>query len=242
MATKKIVNFRIPGYLTTTLLWDKYRSTYKGGEEFRTNYLEQFSTRETTAQFVTRREMTPIPTFAKAAVNDIRNAIYQPMIDIVRRDGSEAYLNAVAGQEMGVDRRGASMNAFMGQQVLEELLVMGQVGIFVDAPEIDSASTLADIGDFRPFLYPYKVEDILSYACNQPERPSEFSSLLLRDAVIEYDAASGLPTQEVERYRHLWIDDDGFVSIQFYNGDDDPIDRDGNHPLHANRHRTESSD
>jgi hypothetical protein len=172
--------------------------------------------------------MSPLPTFAKSAINDVRNAIYQPMIDIVRRDGSEAYLNSVSGKEMGIDRRGASMNAFMGQQVLEELLVMGQVGIFVDAPVVTPSPTLADVGDFRPFLYPYKVEDILSYSQNQPEKPSEFSSLLLRDSVIEYDSSSGLPTQEVERYRHLYIDDDGQVSIQFYNGDDDLIDRDGN--------------
>lgn len=228
MPSKKIVDFRIPGYLTSTINWVKYRLTYKGGDEFRQNYLEKFTSRETTEQYNTRKDITPIPTFAKAAVNDIRNAIYQPMIDIVRRDGSEAYLNAVAGKDMGVDRRGASMNAFMGQQILEELLVMGSVGIFVDAPEIASTTTLADVGDFRPFLYPYKVEDILSYACNQPEYPSEFSSLLLRDTVINYDSASGLPTEETDRYRHLWIGDNGLVNIQFYNEDDDPIDRDGN--------------
>jgi hypothetical protein len=228
MATQKIVDFRIPGYFTSTLEWQKYRLTYKGGIDFRSQYLQKFSSRETDDQFNTRRDLSPIPTFAKSAINDIRNAIYQPMIDIVRRDGSEAYLNAVAGKEMGVDRRGASMNAFMGQEVLEELLVMGQVGIFVDAPVVEASPTLADIGGFRPFLYSYKVEDILSYACNQPENPSEFSSVLLRDAVIEYDSSNGLPTQEIERYRHLYIDDDGKVSIQFYNEDDEPVDRDGN--------------
>jgi hypothetical protein len=228
MATKKIVDFRILGYFASAKEWNKYRLTYKGGIDYRSNYLQKFSSRETDEQYNIRRELTPIPTFAKAAVNDIRNAIYQPMIDIVRRDGSEAYLNAVAGKNMGVDLRGASMNAFMGQQVLEELLVMGQVGIFVDAPEIESTTTLAEVEGFRPFLYPYKIEDILSYACNQPENPAEFSSILLRDFVIEYDSSSGLPTQEVERFRHLWIDEDGKVSIQFYNKNDEPIDRDGN--------------
>lgn len=229
MATKKIIDFRLPGYLTTTSTWQKYRLTYAGGQEYREAYLEKFTTRETTIQFNARREMTPIPTFAKAAVNDIRNGIYQPMIDIVRRDGSEAYLQAVAGKQMGVNRRGASMNAFMGQEILEELLVMGQVGIFVDAPELqDDIVTLAQADGFRPFVYPYKIEDILSYACNDPENPSEFSSLLLQDTVTEYDSSSGLPTVEVTRYRHLWIDDDGFVQIQFYDADDALIDRDGN--------------
>jgi hypothetical protein len=224
---KKLIDFRLPGFWSTYVDWTKYRLTYKGGQDFRDEYLKTFTSRETIAEFNTRRDITPIPTFAKAAVNDIRNAIYQPMIDIVRRDGSDAYLQAIAGKEMGVDLRGASMNAFMGQQVLEELLVMGRVGIFVDAPEISANGTLADVGDFRPFLYPYKIENILSYSCSDPEKPSEFSALLLQDTVIEYDGSSGLPTEETKRFRHLWIDDDGLVQIQFYDVDDNPIDRDG---------------
>ena len=228
MPTKKIIDFRLPKYLVTQSDWLKYRLTYAGGTEYREVYLEKFTSRETTAQFNTRRDITPIPTFAKEAVKDIRNAIYQPMIDIVRRDGSDAYHQAIAGKEMGVNRRGASMNAFMGQEVLEELLVMGRVGIFTDAPEIQASPTLAQAGDFRPFVYPYKVEDILSYACSDPENPSEFKSLLLRDTVTEYDGASGLPSDETIRYRHLWIDDDGFVQIQFYDVDNNLIDRDGN--------------
>jgi hypothetical protein len=228
MATKKLIDYRLPGYLTTTLNWLKYRLTYAGGTEYREAYLKKFTTRETPVEFNTRKDITPIPTFAKAAINDIRNAIYQPMIDIVRRDGSDTYSQAIVGKRMGIDRRGASMNAFMGQKVLEELLVMGKVGIFVDAPEIQAGSTLAQIGNFQPFVYPYKIEDILSYACSDPEKPSEFSSLLLRDTVLEYDGSSGLPTEETTRYRHLWIDGDGYVQIQFYNVDDAPIDRDGN--------------
>lgn len=229
MADIKITQFRYPGYHTKTTDWTKYRLTYEGGDDFRQEYLEQFTTRESVTDFNIRKAMTPIPTFAKAALNDIRNSITLPMLDIVRRDGSEAFHNAVAGKDMGVDRRGASMNSFMGQQILEELMVMGQVGIFIDAPTTDEAATMADIEDFRPFLYTYRVEDILSFACNDPEHPSEFKALLLQDSVTQYDEASGLPTQDVSRYRHLWIDDeDGYVWNQFYDLEDNPVDRDGN--------------
>jgi hypothetical protein len=228
MADLKITQFRLPGYMTKVADWTKYRLTYAGGEAFRTEYLKQFTNRETVEDFALRKSMTPIPTFAKAALNDIRNSIYQPMIDIIRRDGSDAYHNAVAGKNSGIDRRGSSMNAFMGQKVLEELLIMGQVGIFIDAPAIPAMNTLADINDFRPFLYVYRVEDILSFACNDPEHPSEFKSLLLQDTVAQYDEMSGLPTEDVIRYRHLWIDElDGFVWSQFYDRDNNPIDRDG---------------
>ncbi len=225
----KIADFRYPGYLTRTLDWEKYRLTYEGGDAYRKKYLKKFTTRETDADFILRYNMTPIPTFAKAALNDIRNAIYQPMVDVVRRGGSDAYHNAVAGKEMGVDLRGASMNAFMGQQVLEELLVMGKVGIFVDAPTVSIMQTKADVKGFRPFVYRYRVEDILSFTCNDPEHPSEYQSLLLRDRFTQYDDASGLPLQHAKRYRHIWIDkDDGFVRNQFYDVDSGPIDAMGN--------------
>ena len=225
---QQITDFRLPGFLASTTDWTKYRLTYEGGVDFRTQYLQQFTTRESVKEFEARRDMTPIPTFAKGAIRDIRNAFYQPMVDIVRRDGSKMYHKAVSGQSGGVDRRGSSMNAFIGQKVLEELLVMGKVGVFIDAPTVTDHATLADVDGFRPFLYVYKVENILSYACTDPENPSEFKSLLLQDTVIEYDKTNGLPTAEVTRYRHLWLNEDGFVNVQFYNNGNELTDRDGN--------------
>ena len=106
--------------------------------------------------------MTPIPKFAGAAINDIRNAIYQRMRDITRKGGSKAYQYAVNGNNLGVDRRGSTMNAFIGVKVLTELLVMGRVGVFVDAPPVPQAATLADSGGVPPYLYKYDIEDILS--------------------------------------------------------------------------------
>ena len=97
-------------------------------------YLEKFSGREDQLEFNARQQVTPVPRFAGAAINDIRNAIYQRMRDITRKGGSKTYQNAVNGLNLGVDRRGATMNAFVGVKVLTELLVMGRVGVFVDAP------------------------------------------------------------------------------------------------------------
>ena len=90
--------------------------------------------------------MTPIPKFAEAAINDIRNAIYQRMRDITRKGGSKAYQYAVNGNNLGVDHRGATMNAFIGVKVLTELLVMGRVGVFVDAPPVPAG---CDLGRHR---------------------------------------------------------------------------------------------
>ena len=47
------------------------------------------------------------------------------MHDITRRDGSTAYQRAIAGLDQGVDRRGSTMNAFLGIKCLTELLTHG---------------------------------------------------------------------------------------------------------------------
>ncbi len=221
-----ITNSRLPSYHTNSMSWEKFRLTYAGGELFRDRFLKKYSSREDETEFALRKSITPIPTFAKAALNEIRNSLFQPMADIVRRDGSDRYHQAIAGRNMGVDRRGSSMNCFMGQKVLEELLVMGRCGVFVDAPSTSNETTIADTGDFSPYLYSYRIEDILSFACSDPENPSEFQSLLLKDRVVTYDVATGLPKEEVSRYRHLWIED-GTVWIQFYDNEDNLINRDG---------------
>ena len=119
------------------------------------------------------------------------------------------------------------MNAFFGLKVLTELLVMGKTGVFVDN-QANIGPTLKDAVGVTPYLYRYPLEDILSYTCNKPSQPSEFQAVLLRDIVQEYDFPSGLPINEVVRYRRLWIDkDSGKVSLQFYTANGVTIDPDG---------------
>jgi hypothetical protein len=224
--TVNLVDSRHPGYLSGMVDWEKWRRTYEGGDAFRDAYLEKFSTREDLADFNIRRAMTPVPRFAGAAVDDIRNAIYQRMRDIVRKGGSQGYQYAVNGLHLGVDRRGSTMNAFLGVKVLTELLVMGKVGVFVDAPLVPRDATLADVAQASPYLYCYQIEDILSWTCAKPEAPSEFQAVLLRDTVTQYDQSTLLPTLNVQRYRYLWIED-GQVHLQFYNLKGEPTDSNG---------------
>lgn len=229
---RRIIDSRHPNFLADMGDWQKWRLTYRGGQDYLRKYLKKFSRQEDTSDFNARREITPIPTFAASAVNDIRNSIFQRMRDIVRRDGSETYNRAVQGLDLGVDRRGSTMNAFMGMDVLTELLVMGRAGIYVDSPSISRDDgvqpSIADTANFRPYLYIYQVEDILSWRCSKPEEPSEFQSLLLRDTCVDFDQDTLLPITSFERFRLLWIDQEtGFVNLQFMNGDGDRINSDG---------------
>jgi hypothetical protein len=217
-----------PTYQSSSLDWDKWRLTYGGGEPFRTRYLQQYTGREDINDFEVRRAITPIPSFAKAALNEIRNAIFQRMRDIIRTGGSPAYQQSVTGLKGGVDRRGSSMNSFLGMKILTDLLVMGQVGVYVDNTASIGPRMVDTLGA-TPYLYDYKLENIISYTRNRPDKPSEFQALLLKDFALSYDGVTGLPTGESVRYRRLWIDDiTGRVMVQFYGADQkedgDPVE------------------
>ncbi|MGA2062599.1 MAG: hypothetical protein ABSG67_19120 [Thermoguttaceae bacterium] len=223
----RVIDSRHPAWSDCADDWEKWRLTYEGGRAFKNRYLEKFSTREDDGDFRTRQALTPVPGFAKSAINDIRNAIFQRLRDIVRTGGSQNYQRAIAGLDGGVDRRGATMNVFLGVKVLTDLLVMGKVGVFVDNPVLQGPR-ISDALGTRPYLYPYQIEDILSFSCTKAEEPSEFQAILLRDTSMEYDGQTMLPTTVFQRYRRLWINETGKVSIQFYNEDGLEIDRSGN--------------
>ncbi|MCK9570351.1 hypothetical protein M0R72_15500 [Candidatus Pacearchaeota archaeon] len=233
-----IIDYRHPSYYRDMAFWDLWRNTYNGGDDYTTRYLEKFTTRETTLDFNTRMGMTPCAAFAKAAVNDIRNAIFQRMRDVLRKDGSQSYQKASEGLDGGVDLRGSNMSAFMGYEALTELLVMGRVGIYIDMP-IMQATTLADTRGARPYLYMYPVEDILSWTGSRPDQNSEFQAVLLRDKCVDFGDLTSyssqlpveLPKGGFTRYRFVFLcPNDGKVKIQFFNEEGNPISPD-NVPL-----------
>jgi hypothetical protein len=184
-----------------SLEWEKFRLAFEGGRFFKTKYLKKFSTRETTNDFNLRREISYVPAHAKAAILDIRNAIFKRMVDITRKDGPDSYTRAVAGLNHGVDGKGNSMNSFMGQVILPELMVMGRVGLYVDKPQILSDRiSLAEARKYTPYIYHYQAEDIFSWHYN------EFNMLdvvLLRDHDFTTDHDTGLIDGEVENFRLL---------------------------------------
>lgn len=228
---KRIIDVRHPIYTHDEIYWQEWRTCYEGGPSYVVENLKKFSERETDTDFNNRKFFTPIPTYAKSAVNDIRNSIFQRLSDVVRRDGSSAYMKAVAGENGGVDNKGSSAQSFFGIEVLTELLVMGRVGVYVDMPRLTGTS-LADVGDARPYIYKYAVEDILSWSVQKPGKPGEFSAVLLRDTGINYNQewgyGVGLPDSEFVQYRYMWINQNtGKVNTILYDKDGLEFDFDG---------------
>ncbi|WP_437230146.1 hypothetical protein SH661x_001806 [Planctomicrobium sp. SH661] len=204
--------------------FELWRACYAADEYFLQKYLRKFSQREDVEDFVSRSAVTPIPSFAASAINDIKNAIFQRLADVLRSGGSEGYQKAVAGEGLGIDRRGCSMNAFIGQKIIAELLVMGQVGVYIDNSAL-AGPTLVGSRNTQPYLYCYKREDILNWELADQDNPSEFKSILLRDCLLKYDDMTRLPVEETERKRLVWIDDrDGLVHVRMINDSDQDLE------------------
>lgn len=200
--------------------WEKWRLTYNSGQDFINRYLQKFSSREEDTDFNIRKSITYCPAFAKSAVNDVKNSIYQRLVDISRIGGTKSYQNAVSGDKFGVDLLGSSMNFFMGTKVLPELLVMKKVGVYVDMPQVNKQLTVADSYKYngsnynrlnyngsnydvliRPYLYIYHAEDIRGWRYDEGANANEFKILLLRENQYVYDDYFGLPQEVKTIYR-----------------------------------------
>jgi hypothetical protein len=203
-----------PDFPVDSTRWYEYRLAFEGGEDFMREYLLRPSD-ETDSEFTDRKRNTPIPAVAKEAVKDVQRAITQRLADVTRSGGSKHYQAAVAGEGSGIDREGQAMDMFIGQDVLEELLVMGRVGVFVDNVPPDGP-TLAD-GPAKPYAYVYRVEDILNWRTMRPEQEGTYSMVLLRDREVTFSQAFGLkfPNKLEERFRLVWIGADGFMRYRF---------------------------
>jgi hypothetical protein len=218
---------RHPDYVWTATDWDEWRITFRGGKEYRDRYLKKWSDRETSDDYALRKSCTPITTFAKAAILDIRNSIFQRLEDVIRKEGSNSYQRAVKGEGPGVDREGTSMDSFIGIKLLTDLLVMGRTGVYVDAPNVTPATIAQqmDQPNLAPYCYCYPIEDILSWELDHQEIPGTYKAVLLRDYVVRYNTDfSGveLPEGRESRLRLVWRDESGNVRVKFFT--DEPED------------------
>lgn len=210
--SNKIIGSRHPEHSKNLPLWLKFRKTFIGGDNFKDEYLHMFSQREDSADFAERKLVTYSPTHAKAAINEIKNSIYQRMTDVTRKGGPRSYTQAIEGQNSGVDLKSNTMTGFIGKLVLPELLSMGKVGIFVDKDKFVGLGTKEDNKGVRPYLYLYKAEDILSW---DYDVDMKLKSVLLR-AFEPHKNEWGLVISYNTAYRLFNKVEEG-VKVTYYN-------------------------
>lgn len=208
---KPIVGIKHPYYQESMAQWYKWRTCYDGGDIFKDAYLKQLSKRESATDFQFRKEISYAPSFAKVAINEVRNSIFQRLCDITRSEGPKTYKDCVDGLNGGVDRRGSSMNSFLGFQVLPELLVMGSVGIFIDK-DYKRGPTIAHNIGLRPYLYIYPVESICNWDYDEE---NTLVNLLLQETDFSYDQETNLPQGYKTTYKHFVREND-LVTMTIY--------------------------
>ncbi len=204
-----------PWYDRRSRDWEKFRFVFKGGEDFVDEFLVRFSIRESIPDFDKRREITYPPTHAKAVIKEIRNSIFQRMVDITRTGGPDSYTKAIAGENKGVDLAGNSMNNFIGLFIIDELMALGRVGVFIDKPSQLGFESVAETSDQHPYLYFYITEDIRSWRFDQTH---QLTHLLLRDTVNSTDSVTGLVDGDVFRFRLLRLIDEQ-VHVDFFDSE-----------------------
>jgi hypothetical protein len=175
-------------------------------------YLKRYSRRESVRDYRRRKEVTPTSAHAKAAINDVKNAIFQRIADVSRKGGPSSYSSAMDGDQGGVDLKGSTMNWFIGQEVIHELILMGKVGVYVDMPAFQGR-TLADKGSNHPYLYVYQCEQILNWSYSENR---ELETVLLEDCVEVADSETYLTIGTINQARLLFINADGTVTAIRY--------------------------
>jgi hypothetical protein len=214
MADKKINQVTHPEYDSMVTEWVKWRLAYQGGADFVNKGLHTLSTRESAKEFNERKSLTYPPSHAKAAVNRVKHALTQRLVDVTREGGPQTFQDAVVGNGAYIDHEGNTMNGFISRQVLPELLPIGKVGIFVDREVIPDGATRADTTGKNPYVYVYKSEDIRSWTY---DTLNQLQSVLLRDEVNKKDEY-GLVSETEVQYRHMTLVD-GSVKVDIYDKD-----------------------
>lgn len=207
-----INKFYHPTYVSDSADWDKFRLTASGGTRFIERYLVKYSSKETDADFNTRLSLTYSPSFAKAAVNDIKNSIFQRLEDVSRLGGPDSYQKAIKGEGWGINKQGSSMKSFLGDVVLPELLTISKVGIYVDRDPIGNTPSLRDTKENPPYIYMYRAEQIRHWKFNNAR---ELSSILLEEVEPIFDDEFNFHTGDRDILKLLQIHPDGVLVTKF---------------------------
>ncbi len=210
-----------PEYIKDEENWLKWQLVYDAGDDFIEEYVVKFSRRESPKDFAKRKKVTPIAAFATSSINEIKNSIFQRMYDVKRVGGPVSYTQACSGKLGGVDRKGASMTWFIGTKILPELLTKKKVGVYVDSGI--PGQSLLDATKNHPYLYTYKAQDIRSWQETIVGSETVYQEVLLREYRYTKYEGFNLPAGTEEVFRRIYTGPDGFVNVQFYDSDNEPI-------------------
>lgn len=192
--------------------WILWRYAYHGGQPFINRYLEKLSDKESDPDYAKRKAIAYSPSFAAAAVDEIKNSLVQRLPDVKRQVDTKSYREAVAGLIGGVDYKSSTMGKYVADNILTELLVMQRVGVLVDN-HVDPGRTLADSYGKHPFLSVFPRESIWNWGTCDPIRG--YDKILLKEQCHKLDETYGFPILAQTRWR-LMVRTEKGVDVVIY--------------------------
>jgi len=205
---KSAPTYAHPDYTYRFPLWQRYRLTYFEPELFIDTYLRHYSLRESKTDFEDRKFITYLPAYAASCVDEIKNAIFQRIGDVTRKQITPSYAAAAAGFREGVDYDNSTIEEYIGQKILPELLALGKVGVLVDTHREIGATLYASQGH-HPYFVLVPAEDILSWSY----KGNELNSVLIRVFDYKIDEKTNLPC-DVQGELRLYSKVDGKVLVR----------------------------
>lgn len=119
---------------------------------------------------------------------------------------------AVAHLTQDIDMGGTALTAF-AEQLVEELLTVGRVGVLVDHPPAHPGlvtAAQAVEANQRPFLRAYRAEDIIDWREGQRRNAAVLTQVRLREAISLAAPGDEFRSLNAEQIRVLDLDDEGF--------------------------------
>ena len=191
-----------PQYGGAALLWAKCRDAAGGEERVHLAglaYLPRL-TNQDDAQYLAYRTRALYYNATGRTLQALRGMVFRraPAVDVP--DAAD-YLKHDA------DGAGTPLPAF-AEDVVDELLTVGRVGVLADYPRTEQVATAAEeqaLGA-RPFLTMYRAEDIVNWRFEAHGNRRALSLVVLRER-IAIEEADGFGVREVEQWRVLRLVD-----------------------------------
>ena len=109
------------------------------------------------------------------------------------------------------------MNSYITKFLLPDLLVMGKVGVLVDAPRVVGNSAADVPEDFRPYLTYYPIEHVETLVDAPNESASDYQAVILRNRREDFETETATTTSRDELiYYYLDPDRNNLVTIQVF--------------------------
>lgn len=214
----EFLSARHPSHTADLPYWTKWRRVAEGGDAFVDEYLAKLPNESATDHFK-RKLQTPSVSYVKMCIAEIIAAFMVRMPGVTRSGGDKSFIEACAGKNGGIDGFGSTMNRFISEEVLRELLTVKRVGIYVDRAVLPSDISITEAKQLPPYCYVVRTEDILAWTTIPGSLTP--SNLLLRESIPVYAPGSDFIISYTSGYRHMYKVADTLVAVDRY-------DKDGN--------------